>query len=805
MEEGHLLDAGYTITGGEPVIRLLLRTDDGPVLGLVRGFRPYLYALPEDDDRDALRDRIEDATFTTEDGEDIPVLDVEDDSMVDGTEERPVLRVHTDVPPNIPKLKERLWELDVVDELREFDIPFYKRYLIDTGLRPPGRASFEAEPVEDDRPIETVEIEEIGQADDGPELLETDPLAFDLEVYQDEIIMCSFYSGGYEKVLTLDADGADREYVEECEDERALLERMLAIVDEQDPDVIVGYNTDEFDFDTLRDRSEHHGIDLDMGRMDRGMRFRRRGRFQGAKLFGRVHLDLYAFVSTVVSMTLDSETLTLDAVAGELLGANKEDMDWEDIKAAWKDRERLDELVEYALRDSELAYRLADTLVPQVFSIAYLVGLTPFDACRTSYGQLVENYMLRSAQDQGILAPNRPTQSDIAQRHQAGAYAGGFVYEPEKGLHEDIALFDFKSLYPTIIVSHNISPDTLDREDCGDELEVETDENEYVFCQDEPGFIPDILESIVSERYEIKQRLPELEEGSPEYHDRYNRQYALKTLSNAFYGYLGYASARWYSRECAEATTFLGRKYIHDTIDIAEERGFEVVYGDTDSVFLKGNDIAEHADEFASEVNDTLPSFMELELEDIFVRGLFTYTDSGEGAKKKYAMLRPDGSVKITGFEQVRRDWSPIAKDTQEEVIGLVLENRVDEAVERVKEVIEELQAGEVELDRLRIYSKMTKKPENYDAKSPHVEAAKRAIERGKDISPGDTIAYVITAGGGTISDRAEILEHASDYDATYYIENQVIPVALRVLKVFGYTEGQLKGEGKQSGLGKFT
>ncbi|MDY6777398.1 MAG: DNA polymerase domain-containing protein, partial [Candidatus Nanohaloarchaea archaeon] len=285
----------------------------------------------------------------------------------------------------------------------------------------------------------------------------------------------------------------------------------------------------------------------------------------------------------------------------------------------------------------------------------------------------------------------------------------------------------------------------------------------------------------------------------------YNRQYALKTLSNAFYGYLGYSSARWYSRPCAEATTYLGREYIHETIDIAEEMGLEVVYGDTDSVFLKGEDVAVKADEFQERVNSHLPEFMELELEGNFVRGLFTYTESGQGAKKKYALLGEDGSVKITGFEQVRRDWSRIAKQTQEEVIRKVLENDVEGAVEAVKKTIQRLQDGEVPVEDLKIYTGMTKKPENYDTKAPHVEAAKRAIERGVEISPGDTVDYVVTAGGGSISDRAELTRFADSYDASYYIDNQVIPVSLRVLKVFGYTKEQLRGEGKQTGIDRFS
>ena len=299
--------------------------------------------------------------------------------------------------------------------------------------------------------------------------------------------------------------------------------------------------------------------------------------------------------------------------------------------------------------------------------------------------------------------------------------------------------------------------------------------------------------------------MKEKDTGSAEYQSLYNRQQAEKILANSFYGYLGYNGARWYSRESAEATTAMGRKYIEDTIDTAEELGFEVVYGDTDSVFLKKEDIREEMDEFLDIVNDDLPEFMELEFEGFFTRGLFTSTESGEGAKKKYALLDEEGSMKITGFEQVRRDWSPIAKETQKKVLRSVLEDDVDKAVEIVEDTIENLQSGEVPVDKLKIYTTLTKPPEEYGSTAPHVEAAKKAKKKGDEIPPETTITYVITSGGGSISSRARLLKYADSYDSEYYVENQVIPVALRVLKVFGYTEDQLKGKGKQSGLDRFS
>ncbi len=803
-----ILDADYIIEDGEPHVRIFAVQEDGtPVMAVDTSFDPYFYVVPADDtDPDELRERLDTLKVNAEedDAETVTVRRVEKEEKTDGRETVTVLKVVTQLPPEVPKVRDHVVGWDAVADTREFDVPFYKRYFIDSDLSPAGWATFHGDHNGRTGEPDVLFLSDRPEPTDDREYAFS-TLAFDLEVYENEIFMCSLYADGFESVLAVGEEEYTAEYVETVPHEKALLERFLEIVAEQDPDIIVGYNTDEFDFDVLRDRAQEHGMELTLGRTGERMKFQRRGRFAGANVEGRIHLDLYAFVENVISMGLQTDTLSLDTVAAELVGERKEDVSWEQIKEYWEEKKELDLLAKYALKDAELAHRLGDSLVPQITSLSVLTGLPPFDVCRHTYGQLTENFLVRQAHKQDRLVPNRPTQDERSRRYHEGAYAGGFVYEPEKGLHEDIALFDFRSLYPTIIVAHNISPEVLDVAGCEDELAVDVDDNEYLFCQDDPGFIPDILEGLVRERYDLKGEMADVEEATQRYRDMDNRQNALKILSNAFYGYLGYNGARWYSKECAEATTYLGRRYIQDTIEIAEEMGFDVVYGDTDSVFIKGGDVRDRADAFQDAVNAELPEFMELELEGFFVRGLFTYTESGQGAKKKYALLGEDGNMKITGFEQVRRDWSRIAKDVQEQVIRHVLEDEVEKGVEVVKDAIERLQSGDVPVDEVKIYTKMTKRPENYESKTPHSEAAKRAIKRGDDIGAGDIIAYVVTRNGGdAISDRTELVTYADNYDASYYIEKQVIPVALRVLKVFGYTEDQLLGKGKQSGLDRF-
>jgi len=157
-------------------------------------------------------------------------------------------------------------------------------------------------------------------------------------------------------------------------------------------------------------------------------------------------------------------------------------------------------------------------------------------------------------------------------------------------------MLDYRSLYPSIIVSHNISPETLNCDCCEPKDEIMGN----YFCKLKKGFIPEVLEKIMKERFTLKSKLKKLKSGSQEYQDMYTRQVALKYVLNATYGYLAYSGARWYCNECASAITGLGRKYITETIEAARKTGLNVIYSDTDSVLLQGENIHERAQDFLS-------------------------------------------------------------------------------------------------------------------------------------------------------------------------------------------------------------
>lgn len=216
-------------------------------------------------------------------------------------------------------------------------------------------------------------------------------------------------------------------------------------------------------------------------------------------------------------------------------------------------------------------------------------------------------------------------------------------------------------------------------------------------------------------------------------------------------------------------------------------------------------EIIKRALEFVEKVNKELPGKIELEFRGLYKRGIFIKREKEEkGAKKRYALLDYDDNLEIRGFESVRRDWCELSKRIQREVLLTVLkENNVEKAVEIVRETIKKLKERKVDLNDLIIYEQITKPLEKYEQISPHVVAAKKARERGREIVEGMVIGFIITNKPGSISEKAEPAEDVTikDYDVDYYINNQIIPASLRVLKAFNYTERDLLEGKKQKSL----
>ena len=790
-----LLDIDYVVEDGKPVVRLWGRTKDGKrVLALDRDFVPYLYVEleskePKTSEMEDIKKRIMELR---EIGEKIRKIETIGRKYLG--EERDFLKISLVNPRDIPELREKIKEWEGIKNIYEYDISFYRRYLIDKGLSPTDWVSVSGDGIKTDFRVDiAIEAGEIKPLEGRYPDMEI--LAIDIEMYKDEIIMVSLVSKNFRKVLTY---GWKRggEKIEILKNEEEMLKRFFELVNKRNPDVIVTYNGDLFDFTKIRDRSHHYKITPVLGRDNEHFDFTRRGRIFSAKMSGMVHIDLYSFVFHILESSLLSETLTLDMVAKEIIGMGKKPLDWEDIEKMWKEKKGLKKIAEYCEWDSELCLKLSGRLLPRIFELCRLVGQTPFDVSRMSYSQLVEWLLIRNACRKGEIALNRPKYDEIKRRKKAQPYTGGYVLPPEPGLHEKIALFDFASLYPSAIITHNISPETLDRN--GDSSKKnKVPGGEHFFSVGVRGFIPEIMEDLLKRRMGIKKRMKEVDrEKEPQkYRDLYNRQYALKIIANASYGYYAYAGSRWYSRICAMSIAAFGRHYMQRVINFARENGFKVIYGDTDSLFLE--DCGEsRAKVLLQKVNETLPETMELEFDNVYKSGIFVPAKTGMTAKKRYALLDYNDKITIRGLERVRRDWCKIAKDTQENVLLAILKDKdPDKAIKIVQDIVEKTKKGEIEKKDMIIYTQITRPLEKYEQIGPHVAAARKYVTRGHSIKEGSVIGYVITKGSGSISSRAEPAEYAENYDPEYYINNQIMPAALRILHGLGISEEDVTKE----------
>lgn len=209
--------------------------------------------------------------------------------------------------------------------------------------------------------------------------------------------------------------------------------------------------------------------------------------------------------------------------------------------------------------------------------------------------------------------------------------------------------------------------------------------------------------------------------------------------------------------------------------------------------------IEEQVTELLSSINHDLPEDMELELEGYYDRGFFV-------SKKRYAVIY-EGEITVKGLELVRRDWAPVAKNTQHDVLEAILKDASPTKAKKVvKNVIKELNSGKVSMEDLVIHTKLTKKPENYKQNAPHVLAAEKLRLHGQKVTSGTIIRYVITKGNEPISKRAEPVEYVGDkeYDPEYYIQNQVLPATLRILESIGYSEEQIMNNERQTSLDSF-
>lgn len=622
-------------------------------------------------------------------------------------------------------------------------------------------------------------------------------MSFDIETdYQtNELFSIAFVTNDIKRVLIVGQpdEGAD-DNIEFMENEVALLKRFLMWVEKIDPDIFTGWNVINFDFRFLQKKSDQLKVPLTVGRQ-RSKAYWRQQQNDANRHFlmipGRVVLD---GIDTLKSATYSFSSFALDSVGHELLGRGKlihatDNHDplykAKEIRRQFKE-EKL-KLAAYNLEDCQLVWDIFEhtDLINFAIERARLTGLE-MDRVGGSVAAF-DNLYLPRLHRKGYVAPN------IGDYQNGLTAPGGYVMDSVPGMHDSVLVLDYKSLYPSIIRTFKVDPygriAALSEE--GDETIAGYDGARFSKTE---HILPDIIKHLWQARDKAKKEKNKA------------LSQAIKIIMNSFYGVLGTPGCRIHDSRLTSSITKRSHDVILQTVDLIEDAGYSVIYGDTDSVFVAlgkrfenkqadaiGLQLISHINQFWQQSLETeygIKSYLEMEYETHFIKFFMpTIRGSVKGSKKRYAGMVEDSDgnkvIKFKGLETVRTDWTQLAKDFQQELYERVFNEEAYN--EFIRGVVAELKAGG--FDNKLIYRKRLRQPLKDYLKNipPHAQAAIKAEQVFKETGlasrykSASWIEYVMTING------PETLEcHKSPLNYEHYIERQLTPIADAILSVIG-------------------
>ncbi len=805
--QGFILQPSYRIEQGRPVVHLF---------GVLETGKPFVVRDHSLTSHFWIRSRDVERALA------LGVTQVEADDAVtlDGY---PSSRVEVPTPPDTPPVRDLLSDNGV--PTYEADVRFAMRFLIERGIRGSLRIRGDAKPSARGLVFDSPDI---APSDWTPGLrvlsvdIETDPKAR-------RLLSIALVGCGQSEVLLFCPKGFPPvDDATPFASEAALLRGFVERVRDIDPDVITGWNVVDFDFAVLERLSKRLRVPLALGRGGDRLRLRplRAARAsQEALVTGRLILD---GIQLLRGASVIMPSYGLDAVAREVLGHGKNLADEASDNGEDQDRGQAildafkhhrDRFVAYNRNDAQMVLDILDRLGLIALGIerSKLTGL-PLDRIAGSIAAFDFLY-LQALHTRGTVAPSVRDVSEIIGTTGSEVNLGGHVFEPKPGLYDNVLVFDFKSLYPSVIRTFQIDPiGYLD--ETGRWPPIDSSAPGAPAATPSDGTASDTDDAIVAPngarfargRGILTEMLDELfprREAAKRAGDAVASQ-AIKILMNSFYGVLGTSACRFHRPQLAGAITAFGRALLHWTKERFERDGHDVLYGDTDSLFVLLANPADGADstlvageKLRREVERDLAAWiaqqwrvesrLELELETCYSRLLLMATRGGSGgARKRYAGLVDNGEetkVVFTGMESVRSDWTVFAKETQRALFERLFHDRAVE--DYLRERVAALRAGEH--DTQLVYRKQLRKPlDAYTATTPpHVAAARKMPK-----PPRRTVRYVMTVAG---PEPATMQTNVFDYE--HYVDKQIRPVAEPVLSVLGLSFDRVVGDDAQLGL----
>jgi DNA polymerase-2 len=615
--------------------------------------------------------------------------------------------------------------------------------------------------------------------------IETDNHAstlYSIAIYADSVSIVYMVGPTQDSIVKTD-DGGDLELYQRSS-EREVISAFVKKISELDPDVIMGWNIVNFDLRCLQDFCDRLKMSLLLGRNSEAISWRKardsNDRYY-ALLPGRAVLD---GIELMRSATYQFENFSLEYVSRQLLNRGKLVADVDQRGAEITDLFGTNKpaLARYNLEDSRLVWDIfqKEALISFAMERSLLTGLE-LDRYGGSVAAFDFLYLPRLHR-KGFVAPfvDQSTVSNVS--------PGGYVMGSVPGIHQNVIVLDFKSLYPSIIRTFHVDPLAL-AVAASEENPIEGYDGGK-FSREE-FILPELISTLWSARDNAKAS------------ENAVLSQAIKIIMNSFYGILGTVGCRFLDSRLVSSITKRGHEILILSKKFIEDTGYQVIYGDTDSVFVllgpvEDSQVKVIGEDLTSQINEwwtkklrekyDIPSFLEMEFETHFSKFLMpTVRGSDAGSKKRYAGLvvdsrNPDKSrLLFKGLESVRSDWSPLARDFQKELYRRIF---LDEPYEDyIKLMVQQLSDGIFE-NELVLRKRLRRKLKDYTKNiPPHVQAARKAedIRRQRELpslyQSGGWIEYIMTING---AEPRQYRESAIDYE--FYIERQLTPIADSIL-----------------------
>ncbi len=793
------LDVRMRTVGQRPVITLYGRTVTGERIAVTdSNYFPYFYVVPRhgteaiEQDLMKIRVKVNDEIHS--------IVKVEKKKVRIFEKEKNVLKCYVSSVFGGSYLSDEIKKMDILG-IYEHDVPLIASYMIDRRLVPCALTIAEGEITNPSSKLPVLRADSLVQEEE--QMIKPKVLAFDIETYSpkeksaspesDPVLMISFYSDDYKKTILWNEFQTDDKSIEFVKSEFELLSAFKRIIDEFQPDILVGYASDIYSFPYLKKRAEKYGLKFDIG-VDKTIADISNSE---TSIKGIIHVDVYKFISRIMASKLETDTFRLEDVSLELTGEGKKQVDISRLPEVWDSSGDLGQFCDYNLNDAYLTYKIFEKIFPSLAEYVKLTNLDIFDVSRGSFSQFAESFLIKESKFFNELIPSKPNSYENREVLHSGP-----IIEPEQGVYSSIAVFDFKSLHPSITATHNISAGSLKCSCCSENVPGE----DVHFCSKISGFIPKLTGNLIDRRERISEIL-KAEDKSFEQKMQLSARYdAINSIASSIYGAFSLPYSRWHNAECSRAIASYGRYYLNYAVDKAKNEKFDVLYADNDVIFIRlGSKKQEQARKFLDELNASLPEKMNLDYEGFYPRGMFVASKTGKETRRRYALLSENGLLKIRGLESAKRNFSTIARETQEKVLELILkERKLRKALEHVKGVISDVMENKVPLRKMMIYTQLSREISSYETIAPHVAVAQKMQKQGFNVIPGSIIRYIVGKGEGSIADNSQLPNEVKEYDADYYVEHQIIPSVEKIFEAAGVDFRNALDEKEQSSLSEF-